>query len=127
MNKILIVDDNRTIQLIVSHTLNRAGYATITESSGAQALDRLEIESNNITLAFIDLHMAQMDGLALLQEIRTSQKYALMPVIVITGSGETEKQQAALQLGADALLQKPVSSFDLLDAVARFTEAYIPA
>ena len=117
MKKILIVDDSATIQRMLKHTLQRVGYDVIAASSGRQALDQLAHTA--FDLAIVDVSMPGMGGFELLQHIREDETQPHLPVIMLTASGDQADKRAAQRLGADAFLNKPVSSSELLDALTK--------
>jgi len=118
MEKILIIDDSTTIQRTLALTLRKAGFETIAVSNGSQGLDTLESNTHSIRLAVIDLNMPQMDGLTVLSRLRNIVSYISLPVVVLTASGDKKDCETATQLGANAFLQKPVSSSELLRTVS---------
>ena len=114
-NRILVVDDEPNNQRILNYTLNKAGYETITAGNGEAALDLLN--ENNADLAILDVAMPGMDGITLLQHIRTMQKYENLPVIILTGSGDDTERIRAEEAGVQGFLTKPASSKMILETV----------
>lgn len=113
--RILVVDDEPNNQRILNYTLNKAGYETITAGNGEAALDLLN--ENNADLAILDVAMPGMDGITLLQHIRTMQKYENLPVIILTGSGDDTERIRAEEAGVQGFLTKPASSKMILETV----------
>ena len=113
--RILVVDDEPNNQRILNYTLNKAGYETITAGNGEAALGLLN--ENNGDLAILDVAMPGMDGITLLQHIRTMQKYENLPVIILTGSGDDTERIRAEEAGVQSFLTKPASSKTILDTV----------
>jgi CheY-like chemotaxis protein len=114
-NRILVVDDEPNNQRILNYTLNKAGYETLTAGNGEAALDLLN--ENNADLAILDVAMPGMDGITLLQHIRTMQKYENLPVIILTGSGDDTERIRAEEAGVQGFLTKPASSKMILETV----------
>lgn len=113
--RILVVDDEPNNQRILNYTLNKAGYETLTAGNGEAALDLLNEESAD--LAILDVAMPGMDGITLLQHIRTMRKYEHLPVIILTGSGDDTERIRAEEAGVQSFLTKPASSKSILDTV----------
>ncbi|MEI9943882.1 MAG: response regulator [Chitinophagaceae bacterium] len=112
MMKILVVDDERDVQVlfeqrfrkeIKSHEMDFA-FAF----SGEEALTYLDDHEHEAVLILSDINMPGMSGLELLGQIK--QKYIKPPpvVMMITAYGDAENYQTAKQLGADDFLTKPV-------------------
>ena len=113
--RILVVDDEPNNQRILNYTLNKAGYETLTAGNGEAALDLLNEESAD--LAILDVAMPGMDGITLLQHIRTMRQYENLPVIILTGSGDDTERIRAEEAGVQGSLTKPASSKTILETV----------
>ena len=118
--RILVVDDEPNNQRILNYTLNKAGYETLTAGTGEAALEMLKEESAD--LAILDVAMPGMDGITLLQHIRTIQKYKHLPVIILTGSGDDAERIRAEEAGVQSFLTKPASSRIILDTVTQLLD-----
>jgi CheY-like chemotaxis protein len=123
MSTILIVEDYVVTQRVLSLTLRNQGYFVVVANNGAEALQCLE--EGPIDLVLSDIAMPVMNGLDMLRRLRADERYASLPVVMITASGQIEDRSTALSLGADGFLTKPASSQELLDIVRRFTEATV--
>ena len=89
-------------------------------SDGMEALSRLR--SSSYGLVVTDLEMPRLDGFALLAEMKRSAPLAAIPVVVASTLCDTETQRRVLELGAQALLSKPVDPCEL----ARIIEPLLP-
>jgi two-component system response regulator ChvI len=101
---IALVDDDRNILTTVSIALQAEGFATRLYADGATALKALL--ENPPDLAIFDIKMPRMDGLELLQELRTK---SALPVIFLTSKDEEPDEALGLALGADDYITKPFS------------------
>lgn len=120
---ILVVDDTPELLQMVRSILNRAGYTNILTASSAKEIRPLL--GNRIPALFLlDVLMPDMDGFAILQEIRT---YSNIPVLIITALGEDESRLTALELGADAYLVKPFIPRELVLRVNNLLKRAYPA
>jgi CheY-like chemotaxis protein len=123
MATILIVDDQAVTRRVLSLTLRNEGYDIMTAEDGLDALSRLE--EAPVDLVLLDITMPRMDGLALLHALRSDERHAALPVIMLTANGQDSTRKAALSIGADGFLTKPTSSHELIETVGRFVYARI--
>ena len=115
-SKILVVDDNRVYRDVLARRLRHAGYDVLTAESGRAALERVEHEE--ISLMLLDMAMPEMDGIAVLQELRKTQGALDLPVLMVSAEGDTPRMVTAIDLGANDFLTKPID-FELLLAKIR--------
>jgi len=80
MNKILVLDDNKSIQLLYSDELTEEGYQVVTSGDGSRVMELIEKESPDLIV--LDTRLGKYDGLDLLQQIRNT--YNDLPVILCT-------------------------------------------
>jgi len=118
MSKILIVDDKEMMRDSVATTLSRKGHIVATAGGGKAALEK--IAKRRFDAIITDLQMPEMDGLALLEEIRKIDEQ--LPVIFMTAYGTVETAVAAMKHGAYDYITKPFSGDELLVAVERAIE-----
>jgi CheY-like chemotaxis protein len=104
---------------MLSLMLQRNNHSVITASNGPEALQYLE--QSPIDLVIADVNMPGMDGLALLNEVRGSDRFKDLPVIMLTASGKEQVRLGATQKGANGFLTKPTSSRELIEMVERYT------
>jgi PAS domain S-box-containing protein len=119
---ILIVDDNVTTQRVLSAQLEHAGYAITTVSSGAAALEQLQMattSSRGFEMVITDLQMPGMDGVMLGERIINHPELANTRLIMLTSVDRQGDAPRLAALGFGAYLTKPVRVRQLLDAVAR--------
>ena len=119
MPKILIVDDEARILLLLQSLLKANGYETVTAKDGSSALDAIKTEDFDLVIS--DLRMAPMDGLTLFKEIKTLQP--ALPVILLTAYASVETAIEALKNGAFDYLSKPFKVDEMLDTVKRAIES----
>ena len=117
MPTILVVDDYSVTIRVLSTQLRKGGYDVVTASNGSEALSQLE--QQKIDLAIVDIAMPVMDGITLLEQVRSNQQLAGLPIVMLTASVLDDDRLRALKAGASGFLTKPVSSWELLDIVNR--------
>jgi two-component system response regulator HydG len=100
---IMIVDDEKIVRESLFHWFAKLGHTVEKASSGFEALERLE--KNPFDLLFVDIRMPEMDGIELLEKVKTGYPETL--VIIITAYGSIETAVKAMQLGASDYLLKP--------------------
>ncbi|MDL2328763.1 sigma-54 dependent transcriptional regulator [Desulfosarcina sp. OttesenSCG-928-A07] len=120
METILIVDDEPNYTLILSAVLEDAGFEALTANSGAEALTILS--RSDVDLVLTDMKMPEMDGIALLDQIK--QTDADLPVILMTAHGTIEKAVAAMQKGAYHYILKPFDNEELVIYVNKAISMY---
>jgi two-component system chemotaxis response regulator CheY len=111
-NKILIVDDSRTIRRMIAKSLANIHRTTFEEAeNGLEAIERLVL--GPVSLMVLDLNMPEMHGIEVLKFVRSRPAYKSMPVVVLTTRGDEVSQADALSAGASLYLTKPFSPQEL--------------
>lgn len=118
---ILIVDDEPHMLRLVGFSLKSVGATLLTASSGLDAIKI--IRERPVTLAIFDVHMKDIDGLTALTELRRDPVHRDLPVILLTGAGETHIEEQGRTLGVKAFFRKPFSPAQL---AARVRELIAP-
>ena len=109
---IALVDDDRNILESVQMTLEQEGFQVRTYTDGESALQGLMAKP--VDLAVLDIKMPRMDGMELLQRLRTR---SAMPVIFLTSKDDELDELMGLRLGADDYITKPFSQRLLLERI----------
>ncbi len=109
--KVLIVDDNSDMRTYIEHLLDNF-FFTATASNGKEALEKVENFRPDIIIT--DIMMPVMDGIELLQHLKTNPKTAALPVIFLSARAGEEAKIEGLEVGADDYLVKPFSSKELI-------------
>ncbi|MCK5236141.1 MAG: response regulator [Deltaproteobacteria bacterium] len=115
--KILSAEDSPATQKFISFTLKYKGYEVTTANDGIEALEKLPEE--NFDLIILDIMMPRMNGLEVLQEIKTNTPYKNVPIIMLTSEKGDSDRQRAMELGATNFLTKPFQPPELLEAVEK--------
>ncbi len=112
--RILVVDDEDLVrQTIKIHVERSLDYEVIEASDGLEALEKIKQDSPSLIIS--DLKMPRMDGMALLEAIR-SQKLDI-PVLILTGFGQVEDALKAIRLGAKGFMKKPFDVKEVLTLI----------
>ena len=126
LGRILIVeDDPRDVELTMTalEEYNLANEVIITRD-GEEALDYLYCRGNfntrtgdNPAVLLLDLKLPKVDGLEVLQQIKSDEKLRMIPVVVLTSSREERDMVASYKLGVNAYVVKPVDFHEFVNAI----------
>ena len=107
--KILVIEDEKSIAHFISTILTANGYEAMRAASGAEAMSM--ISSHCPDLVILDLGLPDMDGLEVLQKLRS---WSDVPVIIISARTKEQEKVSALDLGADDYITKPFGTGELM-------------
>ena len=111
-NKILFVEDEEDLTLIVTDTLRGQGYEVITAMDGIAGLEKFKSEGADIVVA--DVMMPKMDGFSMAKEIRKLS--STVPLLFLTAKSTVDDVEAGFEIGANDYLKKP---FELRELIVR--------
>ncbi len=115
MNKVLIVDDELNMRLVLAAMLKKEGYAVTSAADGLEALQILKAGKMDVVVT--DLKMPHLDGMGLLHSI--TEQYPEVPVIMITAHGTVATAVEALKRGALDYITKPFELDDLKSVISK--------
>jgi DNA-binding response OmpR family regulator len=118
--KILVVDDEQNIRLLLRSTLESDGFDVFEASSGEEAID--SIERRKPALVLLDLWMPRSDGMMVLEHLNQKPPEQRPRVIVLTANSRVPVVVKAMRLGASDFLEKPTTPDDLRLSVAAALE-----
>jgi two-component system chemotaxis response regulator CheY len=107
MSKALVVDDSKTIRIILGRILKELGYEVCEAGNGKEALKVMESEKAAVNLVLADWNMPEMNGLELLKQLRQDPNLAALKVIMVTTETELDHIVSALRAGANEYVMKP--------------------
>ena len=113
--KVLVVDDQNGIRVLLAEVLGNEGYQALQASNGKTALEIVKNESPDLVL--LDMKIPGMDGLDILKHIRQINPH--IKVIMMTAYGELDMIKEAMELGALMHFTKPFDIDELRQAVNR--------
>jgi two-component system chemotaxis response regulator CheY len=116
---VLIVDDSSTMRKIVLRNLKQTGLAVGEVYQAGDGQEALSILADNpVGLILSDWNMPNMDGLGLVQAVRSNPDFAHIRIIMITTEGGESKVSEALASGANGYVKKPFTAEDLEEQLA---------
>ena len=123
--RILIVDDEEDICMILSYSLQKAGYETLVAHSAEEALANYELRIKNyeVDLILLDIMMGEMSGLEMAEKLKSENgnvkgKNQLPPIIFLTALSDEDTVLQGFKLGADDYISKPFRIAEVLARVA---------
>jgi CheY-like chemotaxis protein/chemotaxis protein histidine kinase CheA len=119
---ILIVDDSRTVREILSTTLQTAGYEVLQAQDGQEAIAHLQLQPR-IDLTICDIEMSNLNGFEFLRQRLQDERWAHIPVLILSSHTSQEYRQLAQKLGAAEYFTIPYNAADLLNAIAKLLQA----
>ncbi len=117
MAKILAVDDSASMRQMVSFTLKGAGHDVIEACDGVEALGIAKGKS--VDLVISDVNMPNMDGIALIAELRKLASYKFIPILMLTTESSTDKKMQGKTAGATGWIVKPFNPDQLLATIKK--------
>jgi two-component system, chemotaxis family, chemotaxis protein CheY len=114
---ILSVDDSASVRQMVKLTLSGAGYDVIQANDGAEGLAKAKEKA--VDLVVTDLNMPNMNGLALIRELRKLPTYQGTPILFLTTESDAALKAEAKSAGATGWITKPFQQDQLLSVVKK--------
>ncbi len=113
--RLLLIDDDPNLILLVKDYLEFRGYEVITAENGREALEVLEQETPDMIIC--DVMMPEMDGYSLVSAIRQDPKTSWIPVLFLSAKGQSQDRVKGLNIGADVYMVKPFEPEELVAQV----------
>lgn len=105
--KLLVVDDSSTMRRIIKNTLARLNYKDVLEGEdGVEGWDVLD-SNPDVDMLITDWNMPNMNGLELVKKVRADERFAEMPIIMVTTEGGKAEVITALKAGVNNYIVKP--------------------
>ena len=117
MKKILAVDDSASMRQMVSFTLKKAGFDVTEAKDGQEALEIAK--SSQFDVVISDVNMPIMDGITLVQNLRTLTQFKFTPILMLTTESGTDKKTEGKAAGATGWIVKPFNPEQLLAVIKR--------
>lgn len=105
MKKILVADDDEIVRKTVQRSLKDKPFELVFAVNGEEAVEKAGLEKPDLIL--LDIQMPRKDGREAIQDIRHNPETKSIPVIMLTGLGQTMDKLAGFELGANDYITKP--------------------
>ncbi len=115
---VLLVDDDRQTRLKLARDLEGGGFAVSQADGGRAALDMLQSEPFDLVL--LDILMPEVDGYAVLAEMKADETMRDIPVVVVSAVESPENVEKCIRMGAKDYLTKPVDAATLNACVSKY-------
>lgn len=123
MDKVIIIDDDKELCLLMKKCIEQENHIAIIANGGAEGLRLADENGNDCSLIILDIMLPDLDGFQVLQNIR---KTSNVPVLMLTAKSDEEDKVSGLRMGADDYLTKPFSLNELMarvhSLIRRFTQ-----
>ncbi|ELR97077.1 response regulator transcription factor [Gloeocapsa sp. PCC 73106] len=113
--KLLLIDDDPNLILLVKDYLEFRGYNVISAENGKQALNILQQEIPDMIIC--DVMMPEVDGYSLVQQIRENSQTSSIPIMLLSAKGQSQDRVKGLNIGADVYMVKPFEPEELVAQV----------
>ena len=118
----LVIDDSRTVRIIIGQILREIGMEVIEAKNGVEALELIKRDPD-VELMLVDWNMPEMNGLDFIKVVRSDRTFDGVRILMVTSESQGEQVMQALNAGANEYLMKPfnkeilVAKLNLLDVV----------
>lgn len=112
MHKILVIDDEENIRLLLKYNLESSGYAVLLGKTGAEALELAVKEKPDLIL--LDLMLPDLDGMEVCRRLKGDTATTSIPIAMLTARSEEIDKVLGLEIGADDYITKPFSIREML-------------
>ncbi|MCX7905426.1 MAG: response regulator [Elusimicrobiales bacterium] len=116
--KILVVDDSKTMRVIVSRIMKELGYEVGEASNGREAIDILKSDSS-YSLVMADWNMPEMNGYDMVLNIKSDDNLKKIPIIMLTTENEISNVQKAINAGASDFITKPFKKETIQEKITK--------
>ncbi len=122
MKSILIVEDSATTRSLIRAVVEEAGeFETVEASTGFEALKQLP--ARNFDLIITDINMPDINGLELINFVKTDSRYQGIPMIIISTEKSDEDRKRGIAMGASAYITKPFKAKALQETINKVLTA----
>lgn len=113
--RLLLIDDDPNLILLVKDYLEFRGYEVVTAENGQDALEVLDDDTPDMIIC--DVMMPQMDGYAFVEHVRKNPRTSWIPVLFLSAKGQSQDRVKGLNTGADVYMVKPFEPEELVAQV----------
>lgn len=114
-NKLLLIDDDPNLILLVKDYLEFRGYEVLTAENGREGLQILEDHTPDMIIC--DVMMPEMDGYTFVEQVRQNPRTDWIPILFLSAKGQSQDRVRGLNIGADVYMVKPFEPEELVAQV----------
>ncbi len=115
MSKILVVDDEEHIVMILKDSLEFSGFQVSTALNGVEALEAVEKEHPDLIV--LDIGMPKLDGWEVCRRLKSNDATKSIPIIILTAYAQMSDQKKGTALGAERFISKPCDLTYLVEEI----------
>ena len=104
----LVIDDSRTVRMIIGQTLREFGMEVLEAGNGLEALEQIQ-ENPDVELMLVDWNMPKMNGIDFIRAVRSQPAFDSARILMVTSEAQSDHVIEAIQAGANEYLMKPFS------------------
>lgn len=116
---VLVADDSSTVRKFVSFSLGAESLDVLTAVDGMDALEKIS-QAPRVDLIIVDLNMPNMDGYEFIENVRNSEVYRNIPIIILSSERGEESKERGKAVGADTYIEKPFDAKKIKYEVSKF-------
>ena len=110
--KILIIEDEEDLQMVLQYSLQKEGYQVDVAGTGSEGLQK--VHDNKPSLLILDLNLPDMSGLDVCQQIRANESCKDIAIVMLTAKSQENDRVRGFEVGADDYVPKPFSTRELI-------------
>jgi CheY-like chemotaxis protein len=114
--KIVVIEDDPTSQKFLELVLGKEGYTVVIASNGLEGLRKIREETPDLLL--LDVMLPGIDGFEISHRLHSELGKTKIPIIMMSAKAQNSDQDAALKVGANAFLSKPIDRLVLLKTIS---------
>ena len=118
----LVIDDSRTVRIIISQILRELGMEVLEAGNGSEALEQIK-QNSDVELMLVDWNMPEMNGIEFIRAVRSQRAFDTARILMVTSEAQSDHVTEAINAGANEYLMKPfskevlVAKLNLLDVI----------
>lgn len=118
----LVIDDSRTVRMIIRQTLRELGMEVLEAGTGLEALEQIKLHPD-VELMLVDWNMPEMNGIDFIRAVRSQRAFDPARILMVTSEAQSDHVTEAIRAGANEYLMKPfskevlVAKLNLLDVI----------
>ena len=122
MSKILVIDDSKTIRMMVTNGLKKQKFTVYSASNGVEGIELAQQKKPDLII--LDVMMPEMNGFETCVKLKSNPETASIPVLFLTAQNSKEEIQQGFNVGGDEYLNKPFKFHELLETVQTLLKLY---